>query len=98
MSPADMHERTFWDPYQQAYEHLLMHTNTEAAPWYIIPADRKWFSRAAVADVIITRLKLLGLSYPSVSDAQRSQLAAERKQLTHDDTTHPSPQLAINAS
>ena len=82
MSAADMHERTFWDTYQHAYEKLLTHTSTDAAPWYIIPADCKWFSRAAIADILVTRLKALALAYPSVSDTQRLELAAERKQLT----------------
>jgi len=81
MSAADMHERTFWDSYQRAYEKLLIHTNTEGAPWYIIPADHKWFSRAAVADVIVSRLKSLALVYPSLSNTQRSLLEVERDQL-----------------
>src|SRR5271156_6477108 len=81
ISAADVHERTFWDSYRHAYEKLLTHTSTEAAPWYIIPADRKWFTRAAVADIIVTRLKALDLHYPSITAQQRSQLAVERKQL-----------------
>ncbi len=81
MSAADLHERMFWDRYQHVYEQLLTHTSTEAAPWYIIPADHKWFTRAAVADVIVARLKALGQSYPSVSEEQRLQLAVERKEL-----------------
>jgi len=81
ISAADVHERTFWDSYRHAYEKLLTHTSTESAPWYIIPADRKWFTRAAVADIIVTRLKALDLHYPSITAQQRSQLAVERKQL-----------------
>ena len=81
ISAADVRERAFWDAYQRAYEELLTHTSTEPAPWYVVPADRKWFTRAAVADVIVARLKALGLSYPSLTGEQRSQLAAEREQL-----------------
>ena len=81
ISAADVHERTFWESYQHAYEELLTHTGTEGAPWYVIPADHKWFSRAAIGDVVVTRLKGLGLTYPRMTDEQRSQLAVQRKQL-----------------
>ncbi len=81
ISASDIHERTFWDSYQQAYEKLLAHTSIDEAPWYIVPADHKWFTRAAVGDIIVTRLKKLGLAYPSVSDEQRALLAVERKRL-----------------
>jgi PPK2 family polyphosphate:nucleotide phosphotransferase len=81
LSAADVHERTFWDSYQQAYEELLTHTSVETAPWYIIPADHKWFSRVAVASIIVDELDSLGLEYPHVSDEQRKNLAAMRTQL-----------------
>ncbi|MFY9779759.1 MAG: polyphosphate kinase 2 family protein [Candidatus Baltobacteraceae bacterium] len=81
ISPADVNERAFWESYRHAYEELLTHTSTESAPWYIIPADRKWFTRAAIANVIVARLKALGLAYPSVTDEQRSQLEGERAKL-----------------
>jgi PPK2 family polyphosphate:nucleotide phosphotransferase len=81
ISGSDIHERTFWDSYQKAYEKLLTHTSIVEAPWYIVPGDHKWFTRAAVADIIVSRLKALGLAYPSVSDEQRSQLAVARKRL-----------------
>ncbi len=81
LSAADVQERAFWDDYQRVYEKLLAHTSTEWAPWYIIPADHKWLTRAAVADVMVARLKALGLTYPSVTDEQRSQLVRERKML-----------------
>jgi PPK2 family polyphosphate:nucleotide phosphotransferase len=95
MSAADFHERAYWDRYQDAYEKLLMHTTTEAAPWYIIPADHKWFTRVAVADVIVERLKTLGLAYPIASDEQRSQLIAERKVLSDKHSSTLSPLLAV---
>src|SRR5215212_9150949 len=67
----DVKERSFWDDYMAAYEDAFNHTSTEEAPWYIIPADHKWFMRAAVADVIINKLESMNLSYPTVSDEHR---------------------------
>jgi PPK2 family polyphosphate:nucleotide phosphotransferase len=93
MSAADLHERAYWDRYQTAYEKLLTHTNTEMAPWYIIPADRKWFTRVAVADLIVERLKALGLAYPVVSEEQRSQLIEEHKVLADEHDTNVSPSI-----
>jgi len=84
LSPADVGERAFWDSYQHAYEELLTHTCTEHAPWYVIPADHKWFTRAAVAQVIVARLEALGLGYPHGNDEQRAQLLIARKQLTRE--------------
>jgi len=81
ITPADVHERTYWDDYRHAYEQLLTHTSTAHAPWYIIPADYKWFARAAVADIIVETLDELGLAYPVPTERQRSQLALERDQL-----------------
>lgn len=95
MSAADLHERAYWDRYQDAYEELLTHTSTKASPWYIIPADHKWFTRVAVADVIVERLKALGLAYPIVSDEQRLQLVAEREVLADKHNTNLSPLLAV---
>jgi PPK2 family polyphosphate:nucleotide phosphotransferase len=85
ISASDMHERTFWNSYQQAYERILSHTSIDEAPWYIVPADHKWFTRAAVADIIVKRLKHLALAYPSVSDEQRAQLAVQRERLEGED-------------
>jgi PPK2 family polyphosphate:nucleotide phosphotransferase len=81
LSSADVHERSFWDSYQHAYEELLTHTSVETAPWYVIPADHKWFSRLAVASIIVAELDSLGLEYPHVSDEQRAHLAIIRAQL-----------------
>ena len=89
LSAADVHERTFWESYQRAYEELLTHTSVETAPWYIIPADHKWFSRVAVASIIVAELDSLGLKYPHVSDQQRENLVAIGKQLKkHADGRH----------
>ena len=70
----DVKERAFWDDYMAAYEDMFNHTSTEEAPWYIIPADNKWFMRTAVADVIITKLESLNLSYPTVTEEHRQNL------------------------
>jgi PPK2 family polyphosphate:nucleotide phosphotransferase len=81
LSAADIRERGFWASYQRAYEDLLTHTSTAAAPWHIIPADHKWFARVAVAKVIVARLEALDLKYPQVSGEERTQLLAEREKL-----------------
>ncbi len=70
----DVKERRHWDEYMAAYEDAFNHTSTEEVPWYIIPADNKWFMRTAVADVIITKLASLNLTYPTVSEAHRQNL------------------------
>jgi PPK2 family polyphosphate:nucleotide phosphotransferase len=80
-SAGDIKERTHWDDYQAAYTDVFNHTSTEAAPWYIIPADKKWFTRLAVADIICSRLKQLNLAYPEISKEQQDQLLAAKKML-----------------
>jgi PPK2 family polyphosphate:nucleotide phosphotransferase len=89
LSAGDVQERAFWNDYQHAYEELLTHTSVDIAPWYIIPADHKWFSRVAVASVIVAELDSLGLQYPHVSDQRRENLAAIRKQLEQKDDGSP---------
>src|SRR5262249_9678698 len=69
-SANDIKERAFWDSYLDAYESAFNHTSSERAPWYIIPADHKWFTRVAVADIITERLKSLDLTYPTLGDKQ----------------------------
>ena len=80
-STADLKERKHWKEYLQAYEEMIQSTATEEAPWYIVPADHKWFTRLVVAEVIVDALKSLHVSYPDVSAAQRKELAAVRKAL-----------------
>jgi PPK2 family polyphosphate:nucleotide phosphotransferase len=81
LSAADIHERAYWEDYQHAYADVLTYTSTPWAPWYIIPADRKWFSRVAIADIIVAELESLNLVYPTISDELRSRLSAIRKEL-----------------
>jgi PPK2 family polyphosphate:nucleotide phosphotransferase len=80
-SAGDVQERAHWDDYQAAYTDVFNHTSTAAAPWYIIPADRKWFTRLAVADIICSRLQQLDLAYPKISDEQRAQLLVAKEML-----------------
>jgi PPK2 family polyphosphate:nucleotide phosphotransferase len=84
-SADDIKERERWDDYQAAYTDIFKHTSTKAAPWYIIPADRKWFTRLAVADIICSRLKELDLVYPQISDEQKAKLADAKKMLDRED-------------
>lgn len=82
---ADVRERRFWDDYMRVYEDMLSHTSTTWAPWYVVPADEKWFSRALVADVISTKISELNMSYPEVSDEDRKKLKEARKELEAED-------------
>ena len=74
-SPSDMTERQFWPLYQSAYEDMLNKTSTKNAPWYVIPADRKWFTRLAVAGTILYHLQLMNPKYPEISGSQKAKLA-----------------------
>jgi PPK2 family polyphosphate:nucleotide phosphotransferase len=80
-SVADLKERAHWDEYQSAYQDMLSATSTEDSPWYIIPADKKWFMRACVADIISSHLRELGLEYPHVDERDAAALAEAKKQL-----------------
>ena len=73
-SSADIEERDYWDDYQRAFSEMLSHTSTEWAPWYVIPADRKWYARIAAAAVIAHTLIELDPRYPTVDDAARREL------------------------
>jgi len=81
MSVHDVAERAHWDAYMDAYEDVFTHTSTETAPWYIVPADHKWFTRLAVAEIISATLEDLDLQYPQVSAAQRAELLEARRTL-----------------
>jgi PPK2 family polyphosphate:nucleotide phosphotransferase len=79
---SDLAERGFWKEYQTAYAEMLTATSTKHAPWYVIPADHKWVSRAIVAAIIAREIKALDLSYPAVTGEKRRQIAAAKKQLS----------------
>ncbi len=77
----DLRSRQKWGAYMRAYEDMIRATATECAPWYVVPADHKWFTRLVVAEVIVHTLESLNLSYPKVSPAKRKELAAVRTAL-----------------
>ena len=81
-SMADVKEREHWGDYMRAYEDLIRHTATKHAPWYVVPADNKWFTRLVVAAAIRRRIQLLGLTYPKVEGDKARELEAARKALT----------------
>lgn len=81
LSPADAKEREFWDEYSDAYEDMIRNTATKEAPWYVIPADNKWFSRLVVAAAVIDALDSMDLSYPRVGEAKRAELEGVRQAL-----------------
>jgi len=79
--PADLTARQNWDAYMHAYEEFIRHTATPEAPWHVVPADNKWFTRLVVAAALILRLKSLELEYPQPSPALRRKLRAARAAL-----------------
>jgi PPK2 family polyphosphate:nucleotide phosphotransferase len=81
-SPADVKERAFWDRYMDAYEDMIRNTATKHAPWYVIPADNKWFTRVVVAAAVVETLALLGPDYPKVDQVRLKEFAAAKKALT----------------
>ena len=80
-SPSDLAERGHWDEYMAAYEDALSATSTEDAPWYVVPADHKWVTRAVVADIVTTTIRGLDLQYPEVTAQQRKLLEQARTEL-----------------
>ena len=80
-SDADVKERGFWDKYQEAFEECFNHTSTEWAPWFVVPADKKWFARLAVSQILLGTLRRLKLAYPEVTAARRKELAQMREVL-----------------
>src|ERR1700728_2554099 len=80
-SEADVHEREYWDEYQNAFEEMIRHTATKHAPWYVIPADNKWFAHLAVSAAIVETLEELSVAYPKVDAAKRKELEASRRLL-----------------
>jgi len=80
-SAADIHERASWEAYMEAYEDMIVHTATKSAPWYVVPADNKWFTRVVVAAAIVDTLENLQVAYPEVSPQKRRELKAARRLL-----------------
>ena len=80
-SSNDANERDFWDDYMEAYEQMIQETATKDAPWYVVPADNKWFTRVVVASAVIETLASLDLAYPKVDEGKLKELAAAKKKL-----------------
>jgi len=80
-SAADLKERAFWDDYQLAYEDAIQNTSTKDSPWFVIPADEKWYSRYLVGKIICNELKKLNLSYPKISASEREALMKAKEML-----------------
>lgn len=80
-SESDVREREHWDGYMAAYEDMIAHTSTEHAPWYVVPADKKWFTHLIVSSVIVEALEELRLTYPRIDAARRKELDAARQLL-----------------
>jgi PPK2 family polyphosphate:nucleotide phosphotransferase len=80
-SASDVKERQFWDDYMKAFEDMIRNTATEDAPWYVVPADNKWFTRVVVAGAIIDAMASLGLHYPKVNEKKLEELAAAKVRL-----------------
>ncbi len=90
-SSADVKERHHWESYMQAYSALLSNTSTDLAPWYVIPADNKWFMRYAVSEIVVNRLRGLPLSFPNLPQDELNKLDEARLQLENE---NPSAQAA----
>jgi polyphosphate kinase 2 (PPK2 family) len=80
-SSNDAAERDYWDQYMDAYEKLIQETATKDAPWYVVPADNKWFTRVVVAAAVIDALADLDLAYPEVGPDKLKELAAAKRKL-----------------
>jgi PPK2 family polyphosphate:nucleotide phosphotransferase len=84
-SPSDLNERGYWDDYQRAYEQMIAETSTKSAPWYVIPADYKWVSRALVARIVSDTIASLKIEYPEVTPAQKAAIEEARARLLAED-------------
>ena len=84
ISLSDFKERKFWDDYQYAIEQMLINTSTEIAPWYLIPADNKWFMRTAISDIIVATLEKMNLKYPGVSEEKKVEIKKAEEWLIND--------------
>jgi PPK2 family polyphosphate:nucleotide phosphotransferase len=83
-SASDVHERKFWGDYMRAYEETIRATASKQAPWFVVPADNKWFTRLVVADAIVEAVEQLDLTYPKVDAGKKKELAAAREALAQE--------------
>jgi len=84
-STSDVKERQLWDKYMEAFEEAISNTSTDYAPWYVIPADRKWFMRAAVGDIIVGTLEKIGLEYPTITPSEKEELLKAKDLILNED-------------
>lgn len=84
-SVSDVKERAFWNDYMKAYEEAIEATSTVKAPWFIVPADKKWFTRLAISEIIVKKLESLDLHYPKVTEKQLAQLQEAKKMLENEE-------------
>jgi PPK2 family polyphosphate:nucleotide phosphotransferase len=80
-SSADAKEREYWDEYMKAYEDMIRNTATKHSPWYVVPADNKWFTRLVVAAAVIDAMSSLDVKYPEVGEEKLKELAEAKKLL-----------------
>lgn len=83
-SAGDLEERKYWNDYMKCYEEVIAATSTKVSPWHIIPADKKWFARLAISEVIIETMKKLDLKYPEISEEQKNNLEKCKSQLLNE--------------
>jgi PPK2 family polyphosphate:nucleotide phosphotransferase len=84
LSASDVHERKFWDDYMRVYEEAIRATASKHAPWFVVPADNKWFTRLVVAAAIVEAVEQLDLTYPKVDAEKKKELATMREALVHE--------------
>ena len=83
-SSADIRERGFWGDYMHAFEETIRATATPRAPWFVVPADNKWFTRLIVAAAIVEAVEKLDLTYPKIDAAKKKELATARAALARE--------------
>ena len=83
-SAADAKERGFWDDYMKAYEDAMQNTSTKDAPWFVVPADHKWFTRVVVSNIIVNKMESLNLEYPQLNEAHLKSLEEAKKLLENE--------------
>jgi polyphosphate kinase 2 (PPK2 family) len=81
---ADIKERGFWKDYQEAYEEMIRNTATKEAPWYVVPADNKWYTQLIVGSAIISALDELQLAFPDLEKGKKRELEDVRDSLLHE--------------
>jgi hypothetical protein len=84
---GDVAERAHWDAYQRHWSTAIARTSAEHAPWFVVPADKKWFTRLVVAEAVVCALEELELDFPRLEGARRNELEAARRVLESEDTT-----------